>query len=84
MTTGLDEPRLDAWERRTGWPLTVAAVAFLGAYAWPILDPSISSRLARTLATITLVLWAVFTASFASWFLDRIAELTAAERASRG
>ena len=64
MATGAEEPRLDAWERRTGWPLTVAAVAFLGAYAWPILDPGGSSRVDRTLATVTLVLWAVFVGDY--------------------
>jgi voltage-gated potassium channel len=64
MATGADETRLDAWERRTGWPLTVAAVAFLGAYAWPILDTSTSSRVDRALATVTLLLWAVFVGDY--------------------
>jgi voltage-gated potassium channel len=51
---------LDRWERRTGWPLTVAAVAFLIAYAWPILQPDMPSARAHALATFGLVLWAVF------------------------
>ena len=29
--------RLRAWERATEWPLTGAAVVFLGAYAWEVL-----------------------------------------------
>ena len=28
------------------WPLTIAAVVFLGAYAWPILDPGLPSGVA--------------------------------------
>jgi hypothetical protein len=31
MTFTGDDRRLDEWERRTGWPLTVAAVAFWAA-----------------------------------------------------
>ena len=37
----MDETRREAWERRTEWPLTVAAVVFLATYAWPILDPEL-------------------------------------------
>jgi len=29
------------WESGAEWPLTAAAVAFLAAYAWPILNPTI-------------------------------------------
>ena len=37
----MDEPRRDHWEHATEWPLTAAALLFLGAYAWPILDPDL-------------------------------------------
>ncbi|MEO6510543.1 MAG: hypothetical protein ABIO16_06105 [Nocardioides sp.] len=27
---------MTTWERRMEWPLTIAALVFLGTYAWPI------------------------------------------------
>jgi voltage-gated potassium channel len=56
--------RVTTWERRTEWPLTIAAVVFLGAYAWPILDPGLPDVLATTCATITWVVWALFAADY--------------------
>ena len=38
------------------WPLTIAAVVFLGAYAWPILDPGLPTGVARTCSVVG---WAV-------------------------
>jgi hypothetical protein len=38
---GEDENRRQRWEDAADWPLTRAAVIFLAAYAWPILDPGI-------------------------------------------
>lgn len=64
MTPGTDEPRLDEWERRTGWVLTAAAVAFLGAYAWRILDPGMPPGLARGLVLFGIVLWVVFVVDY--------------------
>lgn len=64
MTTGTDEPRLDAWERRTGLALTVAAVAFLGAYAWQILDPDMPTGLAHALAVFGVSVWLIFVADY--------------------
>lgn len=37
-----DDLRRARWERATEWPLTVAALFFLVAYAWPVLDPTLS------------------------------------------
>lgn len=37
----MTEHRRDRWERAAEWPLTAAAVLFLAAYAWPILDPEL-------------------------------------------
>jgi len=56
--------RLSKWERQTGWPLTLAAVAFLAAYAWPILDPDMPSDRAQALGTFGVVIWAVFVADY--------------------
>jgi voltage-gated potassium channel len=64
MTTGTDEARLDDWERRTGVALTVAALAFLGAYAWQILDPDMPSGRAHTLASFGITVWLVFVADY--------------------
>jgi len=33
------ESRVQAWEKRTEVPLLLLALAFLVAYAWPVLDP---------------------------------------------
>lgn len=63
-TTGGDEVRLRAWERRTGWPLTAAAVVFLGAYAWPILDPEMPARQARLLGVVGVVVWVGFVVDY--------------------
>jgi voltage-gated potassium channel len=45
VTDDGDSRRL-AWEHRTEWPLTLLALAFLGAYAWTILDPDQGTVLA--------------------------------------
>ncbi|MDQ1667407.1 MAG: voltage-gated potassium channel [Actinomycetota bacterium] len=58
--TSTDERRLDAWERRTGWPLTGIAFAFLVAYAWPILDPGLAPGQRRVLGIFSVATWAVF------------------------
>lgn len=54
-----DEQRL-TWERRMYWPLMLAAVVFLTAYAWPILQPGLPERTVRTLDAVTWVTWALF------------------------
>jgi voltage-gated potassium channel len=62
--TGTDERRLEEWERRTGWALTAAALAFLVAYAWQILDPNMSSELAHALAVFGISVWVIFVADY--------------------
>lgn len=42
------------------WPLTVAAVVFLGGYAWPILDPGLSDGWRTTCEIVGWTVWAVF------------------------
>ena len=54
-----DRARL-AWERRAEWPLTVAAVVFLAAYAWPILDPSIAPSAAAVCDVVVWGTWWLF------------------------
>ena len=54
------EPRVAAFERRTQWPLAVLAVLFLVAWAWPILQPTMSDG-TRALCDVTnIVIWVVF------------------------
>jgi len=62
--TNVDEPRLAEWERRLDWPLTVLAVLFLVAYAWSVLDTSISGRAHWWLEAGLWFIWAVFTLDY--------------------
>jgi voltage-gated potassium channel len=62
--TETDASRLAIWERRTGLPLTLLAVAFLAAYAWPILEPDLPSPWDTALGTIGVVIWAVFVVDY--------------------
>jgi voltage-gated potassium channel len=59
-----DEPRLptrlDRWTTATEWPLIMAALAFLAAYAWPILDRGLSPAAVATWDAITWVTWGLF------------------------
>ena len=45
IPTMSDETRRQRWEAMAEWPLTIAAVLFLGAYAVPILRPDLVSPL---------------------------------------
>lgn len=54
------------WERRGEVPLLLLAVAFLVAYAWPILDPRLDRSLQDTLNALGWVLWAAFAIDFAA------------------
>ncbi|MEO3783603.1 ion channel [Actinocorallia sp. B10E7] len=52
------------WERRAQWPLTLAAVLFLAAYAWPILEPDLPSRQVSACLTLTWAMWALFAVDY--------------------
>ena len=56
--------KLDRWIETTEWPLMVAALAFLAAYAWPILDPGLPTGAALTCAAVTWSAWAVFAVDY--------------------
>jgi voltage-gated potassium channel len=48
------------YERRTGWLLDGAAVAFLAVYAWPILNPGLSAGLVRACSIASWLIWGLF------------------------
>ena len=54
------EARRHRWEDVTTWPLMVAALVFLVAYAWPILDTSVPTGWQRTSAVVMRGTWLVF------------------------
>jgi voltage-gated potassium channel len=56
------ESRLARWERRSDLPLTLSALAFLAAYAWPILDPDLGEGVAAVCRAVVWVTWAVVAA----------------------
>lgn len=52
------------WEQAAEWPLTTAAVLFLGAYAWVILDPDLASGWATACRVVTWATWAAFAVDY--------------------
>ncbi|WP_328332297.1 potassium channel family protein [Kribbella sp. NBC_00382] len=68
--------RLQAYERRSAWILTAAAVFFLAVYAWPILQPGLPSGLVRACSVANLTIWIAFG-------LDYLVRLTLAPRKRR-
>ncbi len=63
--------RLERWATATEWPLMLAAIAFLAAYAWPILDRDLPSSVQTACTAITWLTWGLFA-------LDYIARVTLA------
>jgi voltage-gated potassium channel len=58
------ERRRDRWEAAVDWPLTMAALLFLAAYAWPILDPALSPSLRSLCRVVTWSAWAQFAVDY--------------------
>ena len=76
--------RLRAWERATEWPLTGAAVVFLGAYAWEVLANAQGG--AKNAAELVInAVWALFGVDYlvrlalapsrGQWFLHHLPDL---------
>ncbi|WP_308209242.1 MULTISPECIES: potassium channel family protein [Aeromicrobium] len=59
------QTRVERWERRADVPLLLLAVAFLVAYAWPVLDPRLETDLRTVLVGVTWTVWFVFALDFA-------------------
>ena len=56
--------RVERWERRTEVPLLLLAVAFLVAYAWPVLDPTLDRDVRTLLGAASWTVWAAFGVDF--------------------
>lgn len=64
-----DESRRQRWEARANRPLTLAAVLFLIAYAWPVLEPDLSGPLAAGCQVVTWATWALFVVDYVARFV---------------
>jgi len=52
--------RRTEWERAAEWPLTLAALLFLAAYAYPILNPALPTWLLLVCGWVTWLTWGIF------------------------
>ena len=58
-------PALTRWERATELPLIMLAVAFLAAYAWPVLDPRLDEPWRSLCTLVVWAAWATFAVDYA-------------------
>lgn len=56
----MSEQARERWEDLADWPLTLAALLFLGAYAWPILNPDLGSFWEGACRFVTWAAWGFF------------------------
>jgi len=52
------------YERLTTIPLAVLGVLFLAVYAWPILDPGLTSGVQSVCTAVSIAVWVVFAADY--------------------
>ena len=64
IPTMSDETRRQRWEAKADWPLTIAALLFLVAYAAPILRPDLISPLRTLCWLVTWAAWALFVVDY--------------------
>ncbi len=57
--------RVERWERRSEVPLVLLALAFLVAYAWPVLDPRLDADVATVLTAVSYAVWIAFAVDLA-------------------
>ncbi len=57
--------RVERWERRSEVPLVLLALAFLVAYAWPVLDPRLDPDVRAVLTGVSWTVWVAFAADLA-------------------
>lgn len=63
-TTNNKPTRVDGWERRTEVPLLLLAIAFLVAYAWPVLNRHAGHDLRLSLNLVSWMVWGAFFVDF--------------------
>lgn len=68
--------RVRGWEQRSSIPLILLGLAFLVAYAWPVLDPRIDTNLRSVLRAVSWTVWGAFA-------LDVAARLTLTDEKRR-
>jgi voltage-gated potassium channel len=56
--------RVERWERRAEVPLLLLSLAFLVAYAWPVLDPRLDRGWREFFETVSWTVWAAFALDF--------------------
>lgn len=56
--------RVQRWEQRSEIPLVLLAIAFLVAYAWPILDPRLERSVQSFLVVVSWAVWIAFVVDF--------------------
>lgn len=68
MNESVAEGRRDRWESSAELPLAMATVAFLAAYAWPILDPGLAAAATRWCRWTVWATWVILVVDFAVRF----------------
>jgi voltage-gated potassium channel len=58
--------RVRGWLDGIDWVLAAAALLFLGAYAWPILQPHLDHRWRHICTAVTLGAWVLFVVDYAA------------------
>lgn len=53
---------VEKWERQAEVPLILLALAFLVAYAWPVLDPRLDADVRGFLSVVSWAVWVAFAA----------------------
>jgi voltage-gated potassium channel len=56
----MDDERRKQWERAMEWPLVATAILFLGAWAWPILNPDLPRGWANGCHVAVTATWLAF------------------------
>ena len=57
---------VERWEKRAEIPLLLLALAFLFAYAWPVLDPRLNHDVRTLLDVASWTVWGAFVLDFAA------------------
>ncbi len=64
IKTPLGEDRRERWERAMDWPLSIAPLIFLAAFAIPILNPEISDAAKEFARWVEWTTWGLFAVDY--------------------